>query len=60
MMPMQQNPIGYVDQSATPRDFTQTVNQAGQPQSQTQTPPMPQPPANPNVVKADVSKKFNG
>lgn len=63
MVPMQQNPIGYVDQSNVPRDFTQTVNQAGQPQSQTQTPPMPvppQPPANPNVVKADVSKKFNG
>ena len=58
--PMQQNPIGYVEQPNPQRDFTQTVNQAGQPQSQTQTPPMPAPPANPNVVKADVSKKFNG
>lgn len=48
MYPQGSNPIGYVEQ-----------NQAGQP-SQTQTPPMPQAPQNPNIKKADVGKKFDG
>ena len=57
------NPIGYVDPNAGAYGMPQTpqaVNQAGQPQSATQPPPMPAaPPANPNI-KADVGKTFEG
>ena len=56
--PVATNPIGYVDPGQ--KDFTATapVNQAGQPVSQTQQPPLPNPNVtNPNI-KADVGKKF--
>ena len=47
------NPIGFVDP-------TISTNQAGQPQSATQQPPMPAPPVNPNIEKAEVNKTFVG
>lgn len=54
--PVNNNPIGYVD--AGQKDFTQNTTPAGQPVSQTQQPPLPNPNlTNPNL-KADVGKKF--
>lgn len=60
----QNNPIGYVDNA---QDFTQTVQQnVGMPgpsvNSNTQTPPMPEAPKNPNLQdsKATVNKSFVG
>ena len=41
-------------------DPTISTNQAGQPQSATQQPPMPAPPVNPNIEKAEVNKTFVG
>lgn len=61
-VPMGTNPIGYVEQQQP--DFTagMAAANAGTTQAAPATPPMPEPPKNPNLQdnKAAVSKKFAG